>query len=90
MENRGFVFVSPVSDDKPQPTQLSRGVTRYRAPELLLEYATFTDKVDIWALGCTAYWLLTRQERFRNDFDACEYSKVFSTCRILVLWANQG
>src|SRR5947207_15755970 len=33
-------------------TAFSKGTAYYRAPELLSETPKFTNKVDLWALGC--------------------------------------
>lgn len=39
-------------------TYSAKGTSSYRAPEVLRE-AEFTNKVDIWALGCVLYELAT-------------------------------
>jgi serine/threonine protein kinase len=49
------------------------GTASYRAPELLEERSTFTSKVDVFALGCTFYELVTRQKAFDNDIHVYEY-----------------
>jgi serine/threonine protein kinase len=55
-------------------TQLARGTTGYRAPELCREEATFTTKVDIWALGCILYELAVGKKVFPLDYDTREYA----------------
>jgi ankyrin repeat protein len=55
-------------------TQLARGTTGYRAPELCREEATFTTKVDIWALGCILYEVAVGKKVFPSDFDTREYA----------------
>ncbi len=45
----------------------------YRAPEVLLE-CHFSDKIDIWSLGCTLYELLTR-EILLNPDDIKDFSE---------------
>jgi serine/threonine protein kinase len=55
-------------------TSLARGTVGYRAPELLSEEATFTKKVDIWALGCILYELAVGKKVFPFDFDTREYA----------------
>jgi NIMA (never in mitosis gene a)-related kinase len=45
-------------------TKFSRGTPCYRAPELLDEQARFTEKVDIWALGCILYEVATGDKAF--------------------------
>ena len=52
----------------------SRGTASYRAPELLSEHPTYTNKVDIWALGCILYELVTEKIAFKSDLEICEYS----------------
>ena len=48
-----------------------RGTTGYRAPELLpFGSATYNNKVDIWALGCILFEIVTRTKRFESDEEA--------------------
>jgi serine/threonine protein kinase len=54
---------------------LSRGTPSYRAPELLREdTATFSNQVDIWALGCILYELAIGKKAFLNDHGVHEYT----------------
>ena len=56
-------------------THFSRGTTCYRAPELVKEVAKYTNKVDIFALGCILFELATEGKRaFANDFAVHDYS----------------
>src|SRR5436190_13307162 len=48
-------------------THYSRGTQGYRAPELLSDDPKFTKKVDIWALGCILYELVTGRKAFDTD-----------------------
>jgi serine/threonine protein kinase len=50
-----------------------RGTGGYRAPELLLEPSSYTNKVDIWALGCILIELATGKKPFREDWNVREY-----------------
>jgi len=53
----------------------AKGTASYRAPELLLESGyTFTNKVDIWALGCISYELVTRRKAFFGDVEVLQYA----------------
>lgn len=52
-----------------QATVYSRGTSGYRAPELLLEEATFTTRVDMWNLGCILYELITLKQAFPSDLE---------------------
>jgi len=54
-------------------TKYSRGTSSYRAPELLTEQATFSNKVDIWALGCVLHEILTDKVAFHEDWAVREY-----------------
>lgn len=46
----------------------SRGTPSYRAPELLVDEPTFTNKVDVWGLGCILHKLATLQNAFYDDW----------------------
>jgi len=43
------------------------GTEGYKAPELVNSQSTYTEKVDIWALGCIIYELATGKKAFAND-----------------------
>ena len=56
-------------------TRYARGTASYRAPELLRESGyTFTNKVDIWSLGCIVYELVTQKLAFSGDYSVLHYS----------------
>jgi ankyrin repeat protein len=53
-----------------RPTLYSRGTASYRAPELLKELdPVYTNKVDIWCLGCILHELMTSKFTFRSDWE---------------------
>ena len=55
-------------------THYARGTCCYRAPELLKELPGFSNKVDIFALGCILFELVTGGKKaFRNDYFIHEY-----------------
>lgn len=57
-------------------TEFSHGTPGYRAPELLKDDgAGFTNKVDIWAMGCILFELATGAKPFVTDFAIGEYSR---------------
>ena len=57
-------------------TDFSHGTPGYRAPELLKDDgASFTNKVDIWAMGCILFELATGAKPFVTDFAVSEYSR---------------
>lgn len=53
-------------------SQFSRGTQSYRAPELIAE-SIYTRKVDIWALGCIFYEIVTGQKMFKSDWHVNDY-----------------
>jgi len=61
-----------------QTTNYSRGTSGYRAPELLSEGTMsairYTNKVDIFAIGCILFELVFRTKAFREDFAVLQYS----------------
>src|SRR5208282_1288215 len=52
-----------------------RGTGGYRAPELVMDSSslTFTNKVDIWGLGCVLYELATGKRAFKYDWNIRDY-----------------
>ena len=42
------------------------GHVNYSAPELIQEKVQFTEKVDIWSLGCCLYYLCTKKDPFEG------------------------
>ena len=67
--------VSAVATSKKAVATLhSRGTASYRPPELLGEDAEFTNKVDIWALGCVLHELSTGKVAFREDWTVRQYT----------------
>lgn len=57
------------TSSRPRSTSLARGTASYRAPELLTETAMYTNKLDIWAVGCILYELATGQAAFTGDWE---------------------
>jgi serine/threonine protein kinase len=56
-------------------TRYARGSSSYRAPELVQEEVqTYSRKVDVWALGCIFYELVTGKIAFPNDFMVYRYA----------------
>jgi serine/threonine protein kinase len=44
------------------------GHVNYSAPELILEQNHFSGKVDIWSLGCCAYYIMTKKDPFNGRY----------------------
>jgi serine/threonine protein kinase len=55
-------------------THDAKGTNSYRAPELIKEYASYNNKVDIWALGCILYELVCEEKAFASDGQVIEWS----------------
>ena len=72
----------------PQPTMQARGTPRYRAPELLEEEAAFTNKVDIWSLGCILHELTTLRSAFHEDWKVQQYAMSTSPLPIHVPFSS--
>jgi serine/threonine protein kinase len=65
-----------VSSRRAKTSVASRGTSSYRAPEFLLEAnPKYTNKVDMWALGCILYELVARTRAFRDDWNIILYAK---------------
>jgi len=54
--------------------QFRLGTEGYRSPELLSDDPSFTNKSDIWALGCVVFELVSGTSLFRSDFHTREYA----------------
>ena len=78
-----FGLASEDSSRRDVTGQFASDSGSYRAPELLQEIfqhqegpSVCDDKVDIWALGCIIYELLTYDRAFYNDSSVLEYAKL--------------
>lgn len=69
-----FGISAEATSKKAHTTRYARGSERYRAPELLEEHPTFTNKVDMWALGCILYELVTGEPTFKGYLDILNYA----------------
>jgi serine/threonine protein kinase len=61
------------SSKRPKTTKLSRGTASYRAPELFSSSPTFTQSVDMWAVGCILFELITGREAFDGDWGTLQF-----------------
>ena len=52
---------------------IAEGGPCYQAPELVSGDHVYNNKVDIWALGCILYELVTGKRLFRNDYAIEKY-----------------
>jgi len=56
-------------------TSSRRGTDGYRAPELLDDpNGSFSNKSDMWSLGCILFEMITGQQRFRSDYALALYT----------------
>jgi serine/threonine protein kinase len=60
-----------------QTTDYSRGTPGYRAPELIYDtkYTKYTNKTDIWAIGCIFYELVFKNKAFAGDVAVLDYAR---------------
>jgi serine/threonine protein kinase len=71
-----FDLTSEGSATKPNFTQNARGTPSYRPPELFVENNVgFTNKLDVWSMGCILYELAVRKRAFRDDFAVFNHSR---------------
>jgi serine/threonine protein kinase len=68
-----FGFTVEGSSKRATTSILGRGTTSYRAPELIQDNPIYTQKVDIWALGCIFYEVITGQKAFQSDWHVRDY-----------------
>ena len=68
-----FGLTTEGTSQKSYTTHYSRGTSSYRAPELVRS-GTFNNKVDIWAIGCILYEVVTLQKAFATDNAVYDYS----------------
>src|SRR5213075_997224 len=63
------------SSRRAHTTVYSRGTSSYRAPELIREtQSKYTNKVDMWAVGCILYELVLRRRAFAGDWDVMQHA----------------
>lgn len=69
-----FGLASEGTSKKAQTTRYARGTSSYRAPELIRE-EKYTNKVDIWAVGCIFYEVLFKEKAFSNDYAISQFAQ---------------
>ena len=78
-----FGFTSQGTSNKAEVSSNLRGTEGYRAPELL-EHKNFTNKVDVWAVGCIFYELITNKKAFDEDYSTHDYSQSSGSLSMVV------
>jgi tetratricopeptide (TPR) repeat protein len=69
-----FGLTTEATSKRAHTTQYSRGTRCYRAPELLKENPTYSNKVDIFGMGCIFHEMATGRKAFPDDFSIHQYS----------------
>ena len=70
-----FGLSSNQSGFKAVADEWGMGTPGYRSPELLTpEDSSFTNKSDIWALGCIVYEMVSGVRAFQSDWQVMEYA----------------
>jgi hypothetical protein len=68
-----FGLTAEGTSHRPLETEFGRGTPGYRALELLREQPTYTNKVDIFSLGCILYEMVVGSKLFTTDIAALEH-----------------
>lgn len=55
-------------------------LNRYRAPEILLKFTSYSSPIDIWAVGCIMAELYTLRPLFPGN---SEVDEIFKICQVL-------
>ena len=66
----------------PTATRSTWGTASYSAPELVTDHPTFTNKVDIFALGCIVFELASKRKAFTGVWKISEYAVTKRTPQI--------
>lgn len=83
-----FGLIAEATSKKSQITKGKTGTEGYRAPELM-ERGSFTNKVDIWALGCILHELSTGKKLFPDDISTNIFYTQDSALNICVPWLSE-
>lgn len=70
-----FGTASSATSKRLNTTRYSRGTAGYRAPEILVRDPKYSNKVDIFALGCIIYELVTGERLFYDDVATASYGR---------------
>ena len=75
-----FGLTTEGTSKRMRSTIYGRGTACYRAPELVKEDSEYSNKVDIFALGCIMFELVTEGKKaFKDDFSVREYSLLYNS-----------
>lgn len=73
------------SSRRAHTTVYSRGTRSYRAPELIRDsQLKYTNKVDVWAVGCILYELVLCRRAFADDWEVLEHANSGTDCEVII------
>lgn len=78
-------MISEGTSDRLQTTKYSRGTEGYRAPELVMGPSRYSNRVDIWSMGCVLYELVSGRKPFGSDWEVFNYYHTTSQLQLLPL-----
>jgi calcium/calmodulin-dependent protein kinase I len=70
-------------------TREARGTEGYCAPEIFQGNGEFTNKVDIWSMGCILHELVTGQKLFQTDWTVTQYSMLHKPLNLEISEAHE-
>lgn len=68
-----FGISASATTSRAQVTRHARGSSSYRAPEILTEEPEFTNRLDMWSLGCVLHQIATKRVAFKDDWAVQKY-----------------
>jgi serine/threonine protein kinase len=78
-----FGFATQANSRSLKFSRDGKGTDCYRAPELLSEdNRSYTNKVDIWSLGCILYELAVGRKAFSSDFETFQFQYKMKTLEV--------
>jgi renal tumor antigen len=69
-------FGTVAMSDRPQPLSPYMGTRWYRPPECLLTHGLYGPKMDVWAVGCVFYEILTLDALFMGNTELDQLDKI--------------
>jgi tetratricopeptide (TPR) repeat protein len=75
------------SSKKAITTSVGRGTEGYRAPELVrreVKY-TYSNKVDMWAIGCIFYEIVVKSKVFPEDWEVVQFAELVKRGRTVTV-----
>jgi serine/threonine protein kinase len=78
-----FGLTSEGTSKRAHTTRYAQGTPSYRSPELIEDFK-YTNKVDIWAVGCILYELIFKKKAFSGDGTVLRYFDNFRATGTLI------